>query len=97
MTINLVRDEYTGSLDKAASVPGGFRPRIKLPAARVFTHGETRTAMTSSTLLQIPVNYRYAPSSDESLYKTCTLYIYIDGWLQIFTGCQKACLVTLQA
>ena len=161
-------NEYTGSLDKAASVPGGLRPRIKLrmplrgsgtaatapefgkllrcctmaetytssavgiptaavsgttttvtgavaftataqlyrgmpllvtgdqvttlgivdySAARVFTHGETRTAMTTSSLLQIPVNYRYAPSSDESVYKTCTLYIYIDGWLQIFTGC----------
>jgi hypothetical protein len=161
-------NEYTGSMDKAASIAGGLRPRIRLrmplrgsgaaatapewgkllrcctyletytaaavgaPTAaasgttttvtaaapfaatadlyrgmpllvtgdqttttgildytvgRVITFGETRAALTTSSLLQIPINYRYSPTSDESNYKTATLYFYSDGWLQIFTGC----------
>lgn len=54
---------------------------------RVITFGETRTALTTSSLLQVPVNYLYSPTSDESNYKTATVYLYSDGWLQIFTGC----------
>jgi hypothetical protein len=53
---------------------------------RVITVGETRTAMTSSTTLQVPINNLYTPTSDESVYKTATLYFYADGLLWTFTG-----------
>lgn len=56
-------------------------------AARVITLGETRTALTSSSLLQVPINNLYSPSSDESVYKTATIYLYKDGVLWIFVGC----------
>lgn len=59
---------------------------IDYTVGRVITFGETRTALTTSSLLQIPVNYRYSPTSDEANYKTATIYFYSDGWLQIFTG-----------
>lgn len=53
---------------------------------RVITVGDTRTAMTTSTLLQIPINNLYAPTSDESAYKTATIYCYSDGLLWAFVG-----------
>jgi hypothetical protein len=55
-------------------------------AARVFTLGETRPLMTTSTNLQIPINVRYSLTSDETEYKTVTMYFYADGFLWIFTG-----------
>lgn len=55
--------------------------------SRVITMGETRTALTTSSLLQIPINNLYSPSSDESVYKTATCYFYADGVLWIFVGC----------
>jgi len=53
---------------------------------RVITVGDTRVAMTSSTTLQVPINVLYSPTSDESVYKTLTIYFYADGLLWIFTG-----------
>jgi hypothetical protein len=55
-------------------------------AGRVITVGDTRTAMTSSTTLQIPKNVLYSPTSDESVYKTISLYFYADGLLWTFVG-----------
>jgi hypothetical protein len=56
-------------------------------AARVITMGETRTSgLTVSSLLQIPVNNLYTPTSDETVYKTATIYCYADGLLWAFTG-----------
>ena len=54
---------------------------------RLITLGETRTALTTSSLLQIPINNLYSPSSDESVYKTVTVYLYKDGVLWTFVGC----------
>jgi hypothetical protein len=161
-------DEYTGSLDRAASIVGGLKPRLRLrmpirgsgvaatapdfgrlmqactfaitataaavgaptaaasgttttvtaatpfgttaqqyrgmpllvtgdqtfttgimdyTAGRVITMGETRTALTTSSLLQVPINNLYSPTSDESVYKTVTVYLYKDGILWTFVGC----------
>lgn len=58
-------------------------------AGRVATIGETMaTAATVSTLLQVPINVLYAPTSDEAVYKTATIYAYADGLQWTFTGCQ---------
>lgn len=59
---------------------------IDYTAGRVITVGDTRTAMTTSTTLQIPINWRYSLTSDESVYKTATIYFYADGLLWTFTG-----------
>jgi len=60
---------------------------VDYTAARIATIGETRpAAMTVATLLQIPINVLYSPTSDESVYKTTTLYFYADGIQWIFTG-----------
>jgi hypothetical protein len=64
-------------------------------AGRVFTLGETRPLMTTSTNLQIPINVRYAPTSDESQYKTVTLYYYADGLLWTFTGASGTASIEL--
>ncbi len=61
---------------------------IDYTTGRVITVGDTRTAMTSSTNLQIPNNVLYSPTSDESTYKTATIMFYADGLQWIFTGCQ---------
>lgn len=56
-------------------------------AGRVATLAETMaTAGTVSTLAQIPPNYLYAPTSDETVYRTATLYFYADGIRWRFTG-----------
>ena len=58
-------------------------------AGKVATVGETMaSAMTVSTLAQVPINVLYGPTSDESQYKTCTIYFYADGLQWTFTGCQ---------
>lgn len=56
-------------------------------AGRVATMVETRTAaLTVSSLLQIPINVLYSPTSDEANYKTCTIYFYGDGLRWDFVG-----------
>lgn len=67
---------------------GTTSPITNWTAGRVATYGETfGSALTTATLMQIPVNTLYRPTSDESLYRTVTLYLYNDGMLTIFTGC----------
>ena len=56
---------------------------------KVATIGNTEaSALTVSTTAQIPINVLYAPTSDESTYKTATIYFYADGLQWTFTGCQ---------
>lgn len=55
-------------------------------AGRVISVASTRTAMTTSTTLQIPINVIYRPTSDESVHKYNTVYVYSDGMLYTFTG-----------
>lgn len=55
---------------------------------RVATLADTVTAPTVSTLAQIPINNLYGPTSDESVFKTVTVYAYKDGMQWKFTGCQ---------
>jgi len=58
-------------------------------ATRVATIGETMaTAGSTGTLAQVPINVLYAPTSDGSLIKTCTLYFFADGFVWKFTGAQ---------
>lgn len=65
-------------------------------AGRVITVGDTRTAMTTSTTLQVPINVLYSPTSDESVYKTLTLYFYADGLRWTFTGAVGNATIELQ-
>lgn len=64
-------------------------------AGRVITMGDTRTALTTSSLLTVPVNLLYTPTSDESVYKTATIYFYADGILWAFTGASGTVSVEL--
>lgn len=57
-------------------------------AGRLITMGETRTALTTSSLLEIPINNRYAPTSDESVFLAATIYVFYDGIRYKFTGAQ---------
>lgn len=67
---------------------GAVSPITNWTAGRVATYGETfGSALTTATLMQIPVNTLYRPTSDESVYRTVTLYLYNDGLQTIFTGC----------
>ena len=60
---------------------------IGYTAGRLISLGETRTAaLTVSSLLQIPANVLYAPTSDESVYKTATIYAWADGYHWRFVG-----------
>jgi hypothetical protein len=64
-------------------------PIVDYTAAKVAMLGETLAlAATASTLCQIPINVLYSPTSDESVYKTVTLYFYADGLLWTFVGGQ---------
>ncbi|WP_372918669.1 hypothetical protein [Sandarakinorhabdus sp.] len=61
---------------------------ISYSAARLIGMGEVRAAaLTTSSMLQVPINHRYAPTSDESVYKTGVFYVYKDGYRWVFTGC----------
>lgn len=60
---------------------------VDYTSGRVITMGETRTALTTSSLLQIPVNDLYKPSSDESVFIAATIYVFYDGIRYKFTGC----------
>lgn len=44
-------------------------------------------SFTSGASLQVPINVRYSPTSDETAYKSLTLYFYADGLLWAFVGC----------
>lgn len=62
---------------------------VDYTTGRVATIGETRTAaLTTSSLMQIPINDRYYPSSDETAFKSVTIYCFYDGIRYKFTGCQ---------
>lgn len=62
---------------------------IDYTAGRVASIGESMaTAGTASTLAQIPANVLYAPTSDETVYRTCTIYFYADGMNWRFGGVQ---------
>jgi len=45
------------------------------------------TAFTVTQTAQIPINQRYSPTSDETVFKTCTIYFFADGMRWRFTGC----------
>jgi len=57
-------------------------------AGRVATLGSTLSAGgTTSTTAQVPVNVRYSPTSDETVWTTATVYFFADGMRWRFTGC----------
>lgn len=70
---------------------------VDYTGARVITLGETRTALTSSSLLQIPINDLYKPSSDETAFINVSMYCYYDGTLYKFVGGQGTWSLTLTA
>lgn len=45
------------------------------------------TPFTAAQSAQIPINQRYSPTSDESVFRTCTIYFFADGMRWRFTGC----------
>jgi hypothetical protein len=57
-------------------------------AGRVATLASTLSAVPDGdTLAQVPVNVLYTPTSDETVYKTVTLYFFADGIRWRFVGC----------
>ena len=61
----------------------------------IWDYQTTRVAKLLSTLsavpaattnAQIPINVRYAPTSDETVFRSATLYFYADGLRWRFTG-----------
>lgn len=71
---------------------------VDYTAGRVVTFGETRTsALTTSSLLEIPINDMYSPSSDESVFKAATIYVFYDGIRYKFAGCQGTWTLDLTA
>ncbi len=54
--------------------------------SRVMTFGSTLVQPTTSTIVTIPQCIKFAPTSDESVYKSVTIYLYADGLLWRFTG-----------
>ncbi len=55
-------------------IAAGTTGIVDYTAARVITTGDTAsTAYTTGSLLQIPVNVLYSPTSDEAVYKTATM------------------------
>lgn len=61
---------------------------INYTSGRVATFAETFSSpLSATTKVQIPVNTLYRPTSDETVYKSVTLYLYNDGILTTFTGC----------
>lgn len=54
---------------------------------RVAALGSTLTAVPAATTnAAIPANILYSPSSDETVYRTATLYFFADGLRWTFTG-----------
>jgi hypothetical protein len=78
--------QYRGMPLVITGVSPGVTGIMDYTTGRVITVGDTRTLMTTSSLLQIPINVLYSPTSDESVYKTLTIYFYADGLLWTFTG-----------
>ena len=77
---------------------GAVSPIMGWTTGRVASFGETfGTALSTTTLMQIPPNVLYRPTSDEAVYKTVTLYLYSDGLLWIFTGCVGSVKLDLEA
>ena len=61
---------------------------VDYTAARVISMGETRTALTTDSDLQIPINNIYRPTSDEAVFTTTSIYLFHDGIRYRLTGCQ---------
>ena len=79
--------QYRGMPLIVTGIAAGTTGIVDYTAARVITTGDTAgTAYTIGSLLQIPINVLYSPTSDESVYKTATIYFYADGLLWTFTG-----------
>jgi hypothetical protein len=79
--------QYRGMPLIVTGIAAGTTGIVDYTAARVITTGDTAgTAYTTGSLLQIPINVLYSPTSDESVYKTATIYFYADGLLWTFTG-----------
>lgn len=71
---------------------------VDYSAGRVITLGETlASGATTSTTLQIPVNDRYGPTSDESVYGSVTIYVFYNGIRYKFVGAQGTVSLELTA
>lgn len=67
---------------------GAVTPILDYTAGRVASFGEGFfPILSTSTLVQVPVNVLYSPSSDESAHRTVSIYIYRNGYRWRFVGC----------
>lgn len=67
--------------------PPVITPIHDYTAGRVASFNEIFSpVLSTSTMVQIPANVLYRPTSDETLHKTVTVYLYGDGMVWIFTG-----------
>jgi hypothetical protein len=71
---------------------------VDYAADRTISFGETRAdALTTSSTLQIPINDRYGPTSDETVFKAATVYVFYDGIRYKFVGAQGTVSLELTA
>jgi hypothetical protein len=88
---NAAAQAYRG-MPISFSSPSGDQPALSAisnySAARVATliH-TTATPFSMGQSGTILPNYRYAPTSDEAVFKTCTIYFFADGMRWRITGC----------
>jgi hypothetical protein len=65
-------------------------------AGRVATFGHSfNPVLSATTLATIPAHVRYEPTSDNTLFVTATVAVYMDGLLWKFTGCAGTVTVDL--
>lgn len=69
---------------------------VDYTAGRVASFGRTfATALTGTTAYRVPANVMYGPTSDDSVYKTATIYLYKDGLRWRLTGFVGSATLTL--
>jgi len=82
-----VAQAYRGMPMALTVGPIGTTGIIDYTAGRVASFGETLLSTVAvTTLCQIPINVLYSPTSDESVFKTGTVYFFADGLRWRFAG-----------
>ena len=89
---------YRGMPALLTGNPAGplLTPILDYTAGRVATFGQVFTPVLSlATLVQIPAHVLYRPTSDRTIHRTATVYLYKDGMVTRFTGCTGTLVAAL--
>lgn len=77
---------------------GDITPIIDYTAGRVATLGEQFGApLSNASMAQIPVNFLYRLTDDETLFKPVTIYGYRGGLRWRFVGCKGSAALEMRA